>query len=204
MKQLIVISTPEKVKEEAYLINALFDEGLQHLHLRKPEYSTDEWLQLIEAIKPQYQERLTFPANLSKQLAALPSRSKRLHFFEYLRLESDRGWFHKLKEENYILSTSIHETAAYSDLPTEFDYTFFSPVFDSISKKDYKAMDKEQLNIPDIKQSTKLIALGGIQKDNCQKALEYGFDGVAVLGAIWQSSAPVKAFTTIRDIINQY
>src|ERR1700748_3427996 len=104
MKQLIVISAPENIKEEAHLINALFDEGLQCLHLRKPDYSTSEWLQLIEAIKPQYQKQLTFPANLTEQLP-VKDISSRLHFFEHLRLQSDPGLFYTLKAQGYTLST---------------------------------------------------------------------------------------------------
>ncbi len=140
------------------------------------------------------------PANLLK---ALPSISKKAHFFEFLRTQTDIHDLNHLKENGYSLSTSIHDINAYNNLHIAFDYTFYSPVFDSISKQDYKAMDKTHLNVSAIKKDIKLIALGGVHEGNCLEALNYGFDGVALLGAVWQSEAPVAAFKRIQNIIKR-
>ena len=68
------------------------------------------------------------------------------------------------------------------------DYVLLSPVFDSISKKDYHAnYTSEELRkahkagIID----KKVIALGGIDADNIRQVKDYGFGGAAILGAIW-------------------
>ena len=39
---LIVISNPTPIAHEAKYINALFDEGLELLHIRKPEATVDD------------------------------------------------------------------------------------------------------------------------------------------------------------------
>lgn len=201
MKELIVISAPTLLKNEATLINALFDEGLDLFHLRKPEISLNDLLRFVDDIDYRYYERIVFPASTFMDYLPVSDISKKIHFFEYLRNETDRLVFDKLQQEGRILSTSIHEIETYKNLPASFDYTFFSPVFDSISKQGYKAMGKEQLNIANIKRDIKLIALGGINRFNCLKALEYGFDGIALLGAIWQDDSPVKAFRDIRNVV---
>ncbi|WP_204280099.1 hypothetical protein, partial [Raoultella ornithinolytica] len=48
-------------------------------------------------------------------------------------------------------------------------------------------------------QNSKLIAIGGIDEHNCVKAFDMGFTGVAVLGAIWQSTEPVKQFKKLQS-----
>jgi thiamine-phosphate pyrophosphorylase len=203
MKQLIVISSSEAANNEAGLINALFDEGLELFHLRKPNDGNYQIVNLLEQIKPAYHSRIVLPANLLKTLPFVTYISKRLHFFEHQRIQTDADEFNHLKKEGYSVSTSIHDASVYHDLHDAFDYTFYGPVFDSISKKGYRAMSKEHLNVSAIKSSIRLIALGGIHEGNCLEALNYGFDGVALLGAIWQDDTPVAAFKRIQNIIKQ-
>jgi thiamine-phosphate pyrophosphorylase len=46
---------------------------------------------------------------------------------------------------------------------------------------------------------TAVLALGGITVETAPRALALGFDGVAVLGAIWQAHDPVRAFTGLQN-----
>jgi len=79
------------------------------------------------------------------------------------------------------------------------DICFLSPIFDSISKAGYRAKySKEELKegIAAWKKncSQKLFALGGIEASNIAELAELGFDGAAVLGAVWYSSDPLGAW----------
>ena len=79
---------------------------------------------------------------------------------------------------------------------------FLSPIFDSISKQGYKAKySKDELRegiaIWKKKSSQKLFALGGVEASNIAELAELGFDGAAVLGAVWYSSDPVGAWEEI-------
>lgn len=67
------------------------------------------------------------------------------------------------------------------------EYCFLSPIFDSISKEDYKANFDEQELKAFLKKDrkTKVIALGGLTEENYLEVLELGFDGGAFLGSIW-------------------
>ena len=201
MKQLIVISNPTPLPGEANTINKLFHAGLQLLHLRKPDYSIDEWNRLIEDIRPEYYERIVLPAMLLQQEQSINMPCRKVHFSEYLRNKTVPIIFNKLKEQGYVLSTSIHAATTYNALPETFDYTFFSPVFDSISKQGYKAIKEEQSDVLKQQRNTRIIGLGGINEHNCLQALDNGFDGIAVLGAIWQSGHPVITFKKIQTCI---
>lgn len=70
-----------------------------------------------------------------------------------------------------------------------YEWLCLSPIFDSISKKGYKAAFTEQellaardAGIID----ERVLALGGVCEQNIAKAREYGFGGVLVLGDAWR------------------
>jgi len=87
------------------------------------------------------------------------------------------------------------------------DICLLSPVFDSISKFGYKAKYNSQelkegiLAWRDFQKkenrSQKLFALGGVDAENIAELAELGFDGAAVLGAVWHHPDPVEAFLEI-------
>lgn len=81
---------------------------------------------------------------------------------------------------------------------------FISPVFDSISKKEYKSkFNLEELqNSPLLRREDRgeAIALGGIDEDKILPCLELGFAGIAVCGAIWQSNNPLEKFKRLKAL----
>ena len=69
-----------------------------------------------------------------------------------------------------------------------FNYVFLSPVFDSVSKHGYNSMFSSEEIIDFFKKNplyTKVIALGGLSMENIDTALLMGFEGAAVMGALW-------------------
>ena len=191
---LIVISNPTPVTKEAFLINQLFDEGLPVFHLRKPDSSAQELVLLLQEIDPVHYSKIALHSHhyLAKSFGI-----NRLHFTEASRKQAGHINLSEQEVEN-ILSTSVHTILDFKNLPHHFDYAFLSPVFNSISKPNYEAQEFDLTSI-DKNAKTKLIALGGINELNCQKAYEMGFDGIALLGSIWNSDDKIKAFKTIRS-----
>ena len=191
---IVVISSPTSITKEASLINQLFDEGLTIFHLRKPESSSQELVLLLQEINPVYYSKIVLHSHhyLAKSFGI-----NRLHFNEVSRRQLIEDALETYSTEGVILSTSIHSIDDYNQLSDKFDYTFLSPVFDSISKPNYQA---QAFNLKDIhkKMNTKLIALGGIDEITCAKAFEMGFDGIALLGAIWNNEDKITAFKTIQ------
>lgn len=190
---LIVISDSEFKPGEATLVNELFRAGLDLFHIRKYEAGENELQDFVQEINPEYHERLVL--NHHHDLG-LNLGLKRFHYSERDRKNwEDERWSGVNPERIY--STSVHSMEEYNDLPEHFSYAFLSPVFDSISKPDYLAAS---FDFSIRKESdTKLIGLGGIQADNANKAIQLGFDGVALLGAIWKSENPVVSMKEIKS-----
>lgn len=191
---LIVLSSPVPVADEARWINALFDAGLEYFHLRKPGRDRAEIEALLRDIDPSYRNRI---ASHHHHALALDSGMKRLHFTEFMRQKVDHDDLQTLRAQELILSASIHSHDDYPTLSDHFEYTFISPVFDSLSKEGYTAQPG-LLRLPATSRHVKRIALGGIEANTCPEVSAAGFDGIAVLGAIWQASDPVQSFKNIQ------
>jgi len=198
---LVVISNPTAIADEASIINALFDEGLQILHLRKPGIAADEMSALIVQIKQPYRHQIALHQH--HELAD-DFGIHRLHFTEVRRKEMMEEKLVQLKGAKNIFSTSIHQKEEYQNLSPCFDYTFFGPVFNSISKQGYTSAITDDFIFPVLLTHPKVIAIGGINATNIQKALDMQFGGVAVLGTIWQKPGEsIQQFKALKKAWKQ-
>lgn len=192
MFRLIVISSPAPVPQEAAIINRLFDAGLELLHVRKPDMSEHELSELLNGIDPGHRPKLALHQHY--QLSG-PFGIRRLHLPERQRLsalaENSTAW----KDQGYTLSTSIHALKDHDALPHVFDYAFYGPVFESISKQGYLPTEAVA-ELPEKNAGAKLIAIGGITPARLQQVKQLGFNGAAMLGAIWDD--PHKALATFE------
>ncbi len=175
--KLILITSPTYFVEEDQIITALFEEGLEILHLRKPG---------------------TIPLFAERLLTLIPERFHRRivihdHFFlqEEYRL---KGIHLNARNPNppsgYTghISCSCHSLEEVKEYKPGCDYVFLSPVFDSLSKKNYKAAYPTEEIRAAAKEGIidrKVVALGGIDQDNIAEVKNFGFGGAAVLGALW-------------------
>jgi thiamine-phosphate pyrophosphorylase len=101
--------------------------------------------------------------------------------------------------EGLIRSSSFH---SYDELKNEefvWDYCFLSPVFDSISKKNYKSGFPADMKMENGKQ--KIFALGGVSGENIELVFDKGFYGAVVSGAVWMN--PGNAVKNFREIKNK-
>lgn len=180
--QPIILSNPVSLSNEIQIIHQLLDDGLELLHIRKPDYSEADYRSFLTCIHSYYRNKLVLHQfhSLAKEFGI-----NRLHFTTQKRKETT-DWN---QYSEFLLSTSIHSIEEFNDLPNCFEYAFLSPVFPSISKVGYVS---EKNLFAEVKKRTnfhtKLIALGGITAENGKWTMENGFDGVAMLGAIWESN----------------
>ncbi len=180
---LIAITSPTPLQGEASLLNQLFEEGLELLHLRKKGYSEEETDAFIQSINPAYYSRIALHYHHE---VAFKYGIKRLHFIESERRRQLQATFIGLKARGMILSTSIHSIEAYLELSPAFEYALLGPVFNSISKKDYSPVQEVKQVTSMKREDLKLVAIGGIDAAHIPLAHQLGFDGVAVLGDLWQ------------------
>ena len=198
---LLVISNPTAVMGEAAIINALFDEGLEVFHLRKPGVAIAEIDQLMKKIQPEYHTRIAIHQQhqMVKQYEIV-----RLHFTEIARRETDNEKLKQLKNNGYYLSTSIHQVGEYANISSCFAYTFFGPVFNSISKQGYTSTLQQGFVFPVLENHPQVIAIGGINAENIQNAIDMNFKGVAVLGSIWQRpDKSIEQFKVLQQVWKQ-
>ena len=102
-----------------------------------------------------------------------------------------------------MYTRSYHSMSDFAKNLKVYDYIFLSPVFDSISKSSHKSSFKNG-DITQVLKSSKhkIYALGGINPETAEKAFRMGFDGVAVLGYIWEAKQnPLDAYLKIKDKI---
>ena len=176
--KLILITSPTYFVEEDKIITSLFEEGLDILHLRKPDTAPMFAERLLTLIPEQYHKRIVVHGHfyLKEEF-----RLKGIH----LNLRNPNAPDHYKGH----ISCSCHSLEEIKERKRNYDYVFMSPVFDSISKQDYNA----QYSPEEIKKAhkqgiidKKVYALGGIDVHNIKEVKKYGFGGAAVMGAIWQ------------------
>ncbi|WP_216823373.1 thiamine phosphate synthase [Niastella vici] len=183
---------------EAAIIQQLFEAGLEIFHLRKPDADERAIGALLDAIPSMYHDRIALHSfhQLAKEYDI-----RHLHFTEEHRRETDSARLSQLRDEDYRLSTSVHELSELETLSHYFWYTFFSPVFDSLSKPGYKGFAEDGFYLSQEYKPVPVIALGGIDADNMEKVADMNFDGAAVLGIIWNE--PAKAVDNFKLLKKQ-
>ncbi len=185
---MITVITPEEmIHNEIKIINELFQEGLDLLHVRKPLMGLEGMTCFIQEINSEFHHQLVLHSHYD---LVKTFEISRFHFREIDR----QNEFHKSFKDK-IISTSVHDIDTFNELNQEWEYSFISPVFPSISKKGYGENStifdtiKNQNN-----PAVKLVALGGINEKNIHQVINIGVDGVALLGAVWDSDQPLNAF----------
>ncbi|MCB0330115.1 MAG: thiamine phosphate synthase [Bdellovibrionales bacterium] len=209
--ELIVLSTPGNwnglpTDDEVAKVNELFESGLQHFHLRKPMYSVSELRRWLSAVEPRYLGRVSIHS-FHDLVLHFPVGG--IHTSERQRrasLQSRQQDAFLLEQSPHLrLSSSFHDLSDLRFAPKIYDYTFLSPIFDSISQPHYKAcFSSEELKTTVQNSKNKVIALGGVSAERIKDVADLGFDGAGLLGAIWQSSDPVVAFKECQSAAEEF
>lgn len=175
--KLVILTKPTFFVEEDKILATLFDEGLDNLHLYKPNAS------------PLYSERL---------LSLLPDdyyRKITVHNHYYLKEEYGLGGIH-LDDANGDtpkgykgrVSRTCRQIEELKEAKKRSDCVFLRNVFNSITEPDeHASFSREQLEeaanhgLID----RKVYAMGGMSADNIRQARELGFGGVVICGDLW-------------------
>jgi len=171
------MTSPTYFVEEDKIISTLFDEGLDNLHLYKPDSS------------PMYAERL---------LSLLPDiyyRKITVHDHYYLKNEYGLAGIHiespdAPKPDGYKgrFSRTCMELDKLKAAKKKAEYVFLKYIFHSQSEKDADAT----FTIQQLEEASDMglidkhvYALGGMNLDNVKIAKELGFGGVVICGDLW-------------------
>jgi thiamine-phosphate pyrophosphorylase len=175
----------------------MFEHGLDTLHLRKPKFSSKDLVEYLELIPSEYHDRIVIH---SHHKLAKKFNLKGVHFSKVHR---DKNYNTKLKYltfrlkfGNILTTRSCHKIHKLEENFNRYTYVFLSPMFESISKKSHSGLFSErQIKKALATKKRKVYALGGIDESKFKDLKDLGFEGVALLGALWDTDQePFNAY----------
>jgi thiamine-phosphate pyrophosphorylase len=205
--KLVVISNPENFANEADQVQQLFNAGLETFHLRKPNSTLAEFEKTLTQLSPAGYKRIVIHQHYK---LVEKYNLKGIHLTAWFMKNTSESELKQLisiaGKRRLMISGSFHSIEALEATSLKLHYAFLSPLFNSISKKDYPS----GININDAsiylkkKRSFEVVALGGIDESNIQQVKEAGFDGAALLGCLWNDRGePLTKYQIIQqNIIN--
>ena len=171
------MTQPTFFVEEDKILTSLFDEGLDSLHLYKPDSSPMYSERLLTLLSEDYYSKITVHANF------------------YLKEEYKLRGIHIDDEQapapkgykGRISRTCTH-LELLKDTKRNADYVFLKYIQDSQTEADKKA----SFTMEQLKEAAhhRLIdkhvyALGGMNLDNVKLAKDLGFGGIVICGDLW-------------------
>ena len=213
---LLVISPEAEDPREHPTLAELFAAGLTSYHLRKPTWSRDQLAAWLHALPSQFHPRLVLHTHhdlvTEFTLGGLHNRDDsggragppgppRTPSAQRTPTGAPDG----RALPPILRSRAVHDLPMLRVSLDTYDRLLVSPIFPSFSKPGHSpdarlapAELKSTLALP---RRAEVIALGGIDASRTPACRDLGFDGVAVLGAIWQSADPVRAFTMLQSAL---
>jgi thiamine-phosphate pyrophosphorylase len=188
--RIVVISPDSEDPRELGSLDGFFSAGLERYHVRKPSWTAE---------------------NLESWLGGIPASWRaRMILHQHHSLAPKLGLFgvHDRDHEAPTAgarSRSCHDIGALRRNLPLYESLLFGPVFSSLTKPGYgppadfpwddlRAILSERTGA-----DAHVLAIGGVTADGLARCRELGFDGAAVLGAVWNQSDPVSAFVGLRD-----
>jgi len=192
----ITVISPESADfREFPSMLGLFSAGLERYHVRKPRWS-----------------RAALEAWLGHTPEAWRTRLV-LHQHHELAAKFGLGGTHDRDGEpptaQGAVSRSCHDLASLRQHLPEYRSLLFGPVFPSLSKPgygpapDFPWSDLKRVLGERDPSDAQVLAIGGITASELHRCRDLGFDGAAVLGAIWGEMDPVGAYRGIREVADR-
>lgn len=194
MKLIIMTKSTFFVEEDKILVT-LFEEGMDNLHLYKPETSPVYSERLLSLIPEDYYNKIT------------------VHDHFYLKDEYRLSGIHidtpnltpPLNYKGHI-SRTCTKLEQLKDMKKQSNYVFLRNIFDSQSEPDQKSnftMNELEMAASSGLIDKKVYALGGMSMDNLQVAKELGFGGVVICGDLW-NRFDIHNQTDYKELINHF
>ncbi|MGN0221517.1 MAG: thiamine phosphate synthase [Prevotella sp.] len=193
--KFIVISSPDFLAGEDFLISQLMEAGVDTVHLRKPGSDISRCRALLDKLPPSCLSRIV--VHYHPSLAShYPLQGVHLSGQDVTR------WCEALQKNVSVRSlTGDTDTACYSAschslhqvmlLKPVMHHVFLSPIFNSISKQGYlSAFDDATLQraASDAVIDEKVVALGGVDIRRISQLKAWHFGGAAFLGDVWEKA----------------
>ena len=175
--KLIILTKATFFVEEDKILTTLFEEGMDNLHLYKPDSEPVYSERLLTLLSEDYYRKIT------------------VHDHFYLREEFGLKGIHLNTADAELpygykghFSCTCHSIAELHDAKKKADYVFLKTIFDSQSNP----KDKQTISEEELREASKkglidkhVYAMGGINLDNIRQIRDLGFGGVVICGDLW-------------------
>jgi thiamine-phosphate pyrophosphorylase len=201
--EIIIFTSPDDIADEATIINELFHLGLDELVIRKPHWKEEDFSIFLDEIDGDYYPLISI---CDHPKLVINSEFKGLHcsnsFYDSLTKNEQHILHNQLAKNGKQISISAHHPGEWNRRKNHFDQIYLCPIYPSISKPGYSGdWDLEAIK-EELKKdrTTKVIALGGVDANKIFELDALGFDGVGLLGIIWNKpKKAIKNFLFIEE-----
>ena len=193
---IVLISPPGERPDEVATVESMFATGLERYHLRKPGWRSAQVALWLESMPARWRERVVLHSHAH---LAPRFRVGGIHFRDDGEAPDDPA---PRVPRGCLTSRSCHDVATVKAALGRYHSVFFSPVFRSLSKPEHGPAPGQVLD--DLRavlearsraqKGTQVFALGGVTAQRVHGCRLLGFDGTAILGAVWNAADPVAAF----------
>jgi len=177
LMKLIVLTKASFFVEEDKILTSLFEEGLENLHLYKPESEPVYSERLLTLIDSSYYKRIT------------------VHDHFYLKEEFNLRGIHLNRATDTppagyrgSISRTCHTIAELPQAKKNSDYVFLKTINNSqTNPADLRSFTMQELQdaADNGLINRRVYAMGGMNIDNISLARDLGFGGVVICGDIW-------------------
>lgn len=194
--KLILLTSPKFFVEEDKILTSLFEEGLDVLHIRKPDSEPVYCERLLHLLPSQYRSKIV------------------VHDHFYLKDEFNLMGIHLSRrnpEKPSGYTGAITRTCYSIDELRQYEgqqcpYICLRNIFDSTTPTPCKASFTQDELLTYTRQgiiNKKVIAEGGITLDNIKQAKELGFGGVAIQEDLW-CRFDIHSQIDFRELISHF
>lgn len=201
--KIFVITPDWEYPEEIDIVKQLFEEGLERLHLRKPDYTKDDFINYLNAIPQKYHKKIVIHSLANKSLVN-KFGLKGLHINSDERVGPNYDFFKvsflKLLQPSITITTTFRTQRNLKKANHLFDYIILNNMFKSRGKENFKPFHdwtKVENSLKSIHH--KVFARGGITENKVQEVRNLGFHGATIMSEIWNSENPVSEYLVIEE-----
>jgi thiamine-phosphate pyrophosphorylase len=188
--QIVVISPEAEDHREVRAIEGFLAAGLERYHVRKPTWTSAALESWLVRLPREWSARIVVHGH-----APLATR---LGFASHDRDEPGDPAVRGISRSCHSISSLLGHLPHYRAL-------LFGPLFPSLTKPGYRPAGDfpwDGLKAALAGRSpgdARVLAVGGITPAGLARCRDLGFDGAALLGAVWNQADPVAAYAGVRD-----
>lgn len=199
--KIILYTAPKPVTNEIEVITTMLSNGVDYLYLRRENRDSHYWSSFVEQIPAEWHDKIIcsdFRTLHEMQLGGFHFKAEMLGMMEEKDILENLSMMRKESIRSSRTVRSVEEIKANDG---KYDILLVAPIFESISKQGHsKTWDFDALKayLHHRSGSSEIFALGGVDADKVDMLYLLGFDGMALLGAIWEQ--PEQALTNFQKI----